>query len=197
MAKFRIRLKVQALELEVDGERQDMPAISAAVQQQMAGLVRPAMTVADGKREIEAGSQVVHEETAKPKSRPRRRTGSKAAVDLAAAQPLDFRHEPAKYANPQQAWNITDKAVWLLHVLKDLGVASEVSGPQLAATFNYNFKATGAIRPPLVTRELARAKVKVPALVGEDKTHDPSLWYVTDEGTKHAQQLIQTVLNPA
>ena len=84
-----------------------------------------------------------------------------------------------------------------MYVLKDLGVASEVGGPQLAATFNNNFKAAGAIHPPLVTRELGKAKVKNPALVGEDKKQEPSLWYLTDEGTKYSQQLIQSTLHPA
>jgi hypothetical protein len=197
MAKFRIRLKLQALELEVDGERDDIPAISAAVQQQFAGLIQPAETMADGHKQLAAAGQVIDAEVGKSKSKGKRRTGGKINSDAAAAQPLEFRHDAAKYGNPQQGWNITDKSVWFLHVLKDLKVAQEVSGPQVAATFNHHFKAAGAIHPPLVTRELSKAKVKVPALVGEDRSQDPSLWYVTDEGTKYARQLIQNMLNPA
>ena len=197
MAKFHIRLKVQALELEVDGEREDIPAISAAVQQQFAGLVKPVASMADGNRQLEAGGEVVDTESSKSRTKGRKRSGSRASVDPASAQSLEFRHDAAKYGNPQQTWNTTDKSIWLLHVLKDLGVADEVNGPQLAATFNHNFKAAGAIHPPLLTRELGKAKVRVPALVGEDKKQEPSLWYLTDEGTRYARQLIQGVLNPA
>jgi hypothetical protein len=39
MAKFRIRLKLQALDLDIDGEREYIPAITSAVQQQFAGLI--------------------------------------------------------------------------------------------------------------------------------------------------------------
>jgi len=197
VAKFRIRLKLQGLELEVDGEREDIPAISAAVQQQFAGLVQPAETMADGHKQLEAAGSVIDAEVGKSKAKGKRRVGGKINSDVTAAQPLEFRHDAAKYGNPQQAWNITDKSVWVLHVLKDLKAAPEVSGPQLAATFNHHFKAAGTIHPPHVTRELGKAKVKIPALVGEDRSQDPSRWYVTDEGTRYAQQLIQSVLNPA
>ncbi len=197
MAKFRIRLKVQALELEIDGEREDIPAITSAVQQQFSGLLQPTEAMADGRKQLEAAVQVIDGDVAKSKTKGKRRTGGKVNSDIAAAQPVEFRHDPAKYGNPQQGWNITDKSVWFMFVLKDLNVAQEVNGPQLAATFNLNFKAAGAIHPPLVTRELGKAKVKSPALVGEDKKQEPSLWYLTDEGTKHAQHLIQSALNPA
>lgn len=197
MAKFRIRLKVQALELEIDGERDDIPVITSAVQQQFAGLLQPTEAMANGHKLAEPNGQVIDLEAVKGKGKAKRRSGAKTSSDAASAQPLEFRHDPAKFGNPLQTWNITDKSVWFLYVLKTLKVADEVTGPQLAATFNHQFKAAGAIHPPLVTRELSRAKVKVPALVGEDKKQDPSLWYLTDEGTKYAQQLIQSVLSPA
>jgi len=197
MAKFRIRLKLQALELEVDGEREDIPAISSAIQQQFAGLIQPAESVADGHKQIEAPAQVVDVDLTKARSKGRPRSSGRKNADTPAAQPLDFRNDPGKYGNPQQSWNVTDKCVWFLHVLKELDVVGEVTGPQLAATFNNHFKAAGAIHPPLVTRELSKAKVRVPALVGEDKKQDPSLWYLTDEGSRYAQQLVQSVLNPA
>lgn len=73
MAKFRIRLKIQALELEVDGEREDIPAISAAVQKQLAGLVQPAETMVNGHKQLEAtGSQVIDADVTKAKTKGRR-----------------------------------------------------------------------------------------------------------------------------
>jgi len=41
MGKFRIRLKVQGLEVEVDGEREDIPAITSAVNSQLTAQVAP------------------------------------------------------------------------------------------------------------------------------------------------------------
>ncbi|MGB6688619.1 MAG: hypothetical protein WBE76_12330 [Terracidiphilus sp.] len=194
MAKFRIRLKVQALEVEIDGEREDIPAISSAVQHQFAGLLQPSVEVADGNQALIPPT--IDAETAKPKAKGRKRPSAKGAEGVAVA-PLEFRHDAAKYGNPLQGWSIADKGIWLLFVLNDSGVAKDVTGPQLAATFNLHFKAAGALHPPHVTRELGKAKVKIPALVGEDKKQDPSFWYVTTEGEKYAQQIIQAALKPA
>ena len=71
MAKFRIRLKVQGFELEVDGEREDIPAITAAVQQQLTGLVTPAESIADNHKQIEAATRVF--DAVKPKTKAPRR----------------------------------------------------------------------------------------------------------------------------
>jgi hypothetical protein len=193
MARFRIRLKLQGLELEVDGERQDIPAITAAVKQQFAGLVQPAEAMADGRKQIEAGTQVVNAEVVKPQAKSSRRRSMKPAGDGAPTQVIDFKHDPSKYGSPLQKWSVTDKCVWLLFVLEGVGGPKEVSGPQLAATFNHQFKASGRVHPPHVSRDLNKAKVQNPTNIGGDK----GVWYLTDEGKKYAQQLIQGVLNPA
>jgi hypothetical protein len=189
MAKFRIRLKLQGFELEVDGEREDLPTITAALQRELTGLIPPAETFADGNKRLEAAGQVI-DATTKPARRSSRRRAS--TDDLASTQALGFRHDPAKYGNPKQDWSVTDKCIWTLYVLEDLGQPKEVSAAQLTATFNQHFKASGKLHPPNVTRELPKAKVQNPALIGEDK----DLWYLTAAGKEHAQELI-AVLNPS
>lgn len=190
MAKFRIRLKLQGFELEVDGERADIPAITAAVQKQLTGLVQPAETFADGAKRLEASSQVI-DATTKPARRGSRKRAS--TDDSASTQALDFRHDPAKCGNPKQDWSVTDKCIWMLYVLADSGQLKEFSAPQLTATFNQQFKASGKLHPPNVTRDLAKAKGQNPALVGEDK----DLWYLTATGQEHAKELIRAVVNPS
>ena len=91
-----------------------------------------------------------------------------------------------------QTWNATEKCIWLLYVIKGTSGTKEVSGPQLAATFSHYFKPSGKLHPPHVTRDLARAKVQNPARIGEDK----GAYYLTGEGDRKAQQLIQSVLAP-
>ncbi len=187
MAKFRIRLKVQGLELEVDGEREDIPIITATVQRQLASIVEPAEVVAETPR---LGSRTDQQEPngSSGKNRtPRRRSGTpRASGD---GTPIDFRHDSSKYGNPLQTWSIIQKTLWLLYALKSQANAKEVDPAQLVATFNQQFKSTGKLHPPLVTRELGKAKVSNPAPVGEDK----GLWYLTDEGDRQAQALIQSL----
>src|SRR4051812_29201836 len=48
MAKFHIKLKLQGLELEVDGTRDDLPVLREALAQQFSGLLGPATDLADG-----------------------------------------------------------------------------------------------------------------------------------------------------
>jgi len=102
MAKFRIRLKVQALELEIDGEREDIPALGAAVRQQFAGLIKPAELTLDAKQLSngdQAGSDDADDNGAKGKGKSRRRaSGSRGGEGAATA--IDFRHDAAKYGNP-------------------------------------------------------------------------------------------------
>jgi len=195
MAKFRIRLKVQGLDLEVDGERQDLPSITRAVQQQLTSLVIPGEVITDGHKQLGDGSSngsgAAQEEENKKKRSVRR--SPRGGGDGAPAVAIEFRHDPAKYGNPVQGWGVTEKCIWLLYVIKGITGTEEVSGPALAATFNQYFKPAGKIHPPHVTRDLAKLKVQNPAPIGEDKGN----YYLTDEGDKQAQQLIQVALNPA
>jgi hypothetical protein len=193
MPKFRIRLKVQGLELEVDGEREDIPAITSAVRRQITGLIVPAEIMADGHKELGDGGRASEaEDEGKSKAKARKRA-PRTTGDGGAGQAIDFRHDSAKYGSPKQDWSVTEKSIWLLYVIGSITGNKEISGPQIAATFNSNFKAAGRIHPPHVSRDLGRAKVQSPAPVGEDKT----LWYLTDEGERQAQELIKGVLNTA
>jgi hypothetical protein len=204
MGKLEIKFKLTGLEFEIKGESEDVIAKAAAMQQQVQGMFGAIGAVTNGASAATSppaqngASTKLIETTAAPvqngnrgKRAPRRNTGGRGSVE-----PVSFRHEASKYGNPVQSWGNTEKCIWLLHVLKEMVVANEISGPHLAATYNHHFKATGTVRPSHATRELGRAKVKNPALVGEDKRQDPSLWYLTDEGEKYARELIASVLNP-
>ena len=87
--------------------------------------------------------------------------------------------------NPLQSWSFIEKSIRLLAVIKGITGTKEVSGPQVAATFNHYFKQAGKVHPPNVSRDLGLAKVANPAPVGEDK----GMWYLTDEGDRQAADL--------
>jgi hypothetical protein len=195
MAKFRMRLKIQGFELEVDGEREDIPAITSAIQSQFAGLIQPAEMMVDGQKQLADPAKTIEGDTSKNGARPagKKRPGAaKSSTGGGPTQPIELRHDAATYGNPLQSWSVTDKSIWMLAVIKGSTNTAEVAGPQVAATFNQYFKQAGKVHPPNVTRELGTAKVQNPAPVGEDK----GLWYLTAEGDRQAQVLIQSVLNP-
>lgn len=193
MGKFKVHLKVQALELEIEGERPDIPAISTAVSRQITNLIQPAAALTSGEEPHSTAPVIDAEIDSGKKLRPSRKrpSGSRSSGD-AGVQAIEFRHDPEKYGNPQQSWTVTQKAIWLLYVLKGIQGMNEVSAAQLVATFNEKFKKAKTIHPPHLPRDLGTAKVQNPAPVGENK----GMWYLTNEGDRQAQQLIQGVLAP-
>jgi len=123
-------------------------------------------------------------------SRAARRRAAKATSEGGQGEPLEYRHDSSTYGNPQQSWNQLEKVAWLLSVIKGLNGVAEVSAAQLVATFNQHYKPSGKLHLPTLTRDLGKAKVQNPPWVGEDK----GLWYLTEEGERQAQQLIQNTL---
>jgi hypothetical protein len=189
MGKFRIRLKLQGLELEVDGDREDIPAITTAVSNQLTGMIIPAENFADGRKQLIDGANNgagVSGDDDKKKDRRGRRGGSRGSGEPAAAA-IEYKHDGVKYGNPVQGWTLEEKCIWLLYILKKIANINEVSGPQLAATFNQYFKPAGKIHPPHVTIKLGKKKLENPPPIGEDKGN----YYLTDEGEKQADQLIK------
>lgn len=190
MAKFRVRVKLQGFELEVDGEREDIPAITSAVQRQISGMVTPAQ-LANGSDPSESENPKTIDAEKKPTTRSvRRRSGSRSSEP--AASPIEFRHDSSKFGNPLQTWGVAEKSIWLLYVVKEITRTAEISGPQIAATFNQYFKQAKRLHPPNVTRDLGKLKVQNPSPIGEDK----NLFYLTQEGEKRAKELIQSILSP-
>jgi hypothetical protein len=196
MAKFKIKMKLAGLELDIEGSREDIPLIAANLGQQLTGLIEPAVAIASGEEPIapppvHAPTLHVVEEVRKRKRRAPAPSRSPESIETVNA-PLDFRHDPAKYGSPKQAWKTADKAIWLLHV-----VEQELSGTVLVGTFNKHFKQAGTITVSNANRDLGRLKSKSPAVVGEDTTKNPSQWFLTDEGKRQALKLVGDALGRA
>lgn len=192
MAKFRIKMKLQGLELEVEGNRDDVPVITHHLGSQLTGLLQSPGQIIEGKAprvNVDARPTIVLEPR---KGRRRRVSGGNGAVESEREEPLDWRHDPSKYGTPKQEWNTAQKAVWLLYVAGQEAACSEISGIRIAETFNKHFKQSGTIRAHNVNRDLGKLKVKKQGHppVSEDTTKDPAVWFLTEEGIRNAQELI-------
>lgn len=198
MAKFRMKLKLQGLELEIEGAREDASLISRNIGQQMAGLLQPAGAIVDG--------DVLNDETppvqiinasngTSPKKIRRRKQASTAQNDDDSSAAVDFKHEPQKYGNPRQEWKTAQKAVWLIYVVKEVTGIAEMTTRSIVETFNKHFRQSGTITTSNTSRDLGRLKAKEkPSPVGEDTTKTPAPWYLTEEGRKRAQELVGEAL---
>lgn len=198
-SKFKIRLKVQSLELEVEGSRDDIPVIAHNVGQQIAGLFQPAVGIVEGSApEINqpalpfTEAQLVSPQNGSKKKTPSRPRASKPPVsgNGAKVDAIDWRHDPAKWGNPQQDWSTSDKSIWLLYVVANETEKKALPSQQLVQTFNKHFYQAGRIRTQNINRDLGAKKRQKMPLVGEDTTQTPSTWFLTHEGDKKAQELI-------
>lgn len=201
MAKFRMKLKMQALELEIEGAREDASLINRNIGQQIAGLLQPVTDIIEGEVTVERATTLSTPAQALnggSKKARRKRQGIPTSGEAESASAIDFVLSPERYGSPTQQWSTSDKTVWLLYVLDANQCGNEFSTRTIVETFNKHFKQSGTIKTGNVNRDLGRLKtVSKPPLVGENTTKTPSTWYLTDEGRKRAQALITDALGEA
>jgi hypothetical protein len=197
MSKFKFKLKLQGLELEMEGSREDIPLIAQNLGNQLTGLIQPAADMAEGKANGEPTPLTINhsnlDATDKKKTRKRRpnsngSTGSSNATD---AKPIEWTHDSSKYGTPQQTWNTAKKSIWTMYVASQELQLDQLTAPQITDTFNRKFKQAGQIRGANVSRDLGNLKMKSPAQVGEDTTKSVSEWFLTAAGIEQAQEAIK------
>jgi hypothetical protein len=193
VTKFRVKMKLQGLELEIEGAREDASLISRNIGDQISALMRPAGAIIEGEMARPRGPMaqidaVPHDAVAK-KSRKRKASNS-SHPETEAASAVDFNHSVESYGNPKQEWKTADKSLWLLFVLRESMQMNQLSTRVIVETFNKHFKQSGTVTTSNVTRDLGRLKTKErPAPIGEDTTKSPSEWFLTEEGIKRAKNL--------
>ncbi|MDF3154382.1 hypothetical protein P3C58_20595 [Mesorhizobium sp. XAP10] len=204
MSKFKIKMKLQGFELEIEGSKDDIPLIAQNVGQQIAGLIQPSAAIVEGDP-LSTGNGRQHPLTIDNSDRdvtksrkPRRTKRSGGEPQNSVETPtIEWRHDPAKYGNPKQDWNAASKALWLIYVVSQELEYAQLSVTQISNTFNRKFKQSGTIRPSNISRDLGTFKTKNPALVGDDTTKSSTEWFPTDAGIRKVQELIVETLSPA
>lgn len=194
MGKYKVKLKITGFEMEIEGSREDVPMISGNLARQLGGFLQPASSIVEGEIiEPEAANSQLPlpgvEHVPSKKQRKRRNfTGSKPN-DSGDSKAIDWIHDSNKYGIPAQSWTTAQKAMWILYVTNEIGMASEATAGVLTETYNKHFRQFGPIFVNNVARDLGKAKGK--KQVGENATQSPSTWFLLDEGTKYVQSLIE------
>lgn len=206
MSKFRIRMKLTGFELEVEGTREDVPLIAQSLGRQLTGLLEPASQIVDGELlpNVKTASPALSTNIAQDSTnrrKPRRRAVGVAGTGVTGANEraaLDWRHDPQKYGTPRQEWSSSQKILFTLYVAgQETGVGDMTTG-QIRATFNKHFRQAGQLLRQNMSRDLAKLKAgrkgEQPE-VSEDTTKNPATWFLTEAGTRGAQQLVTAALN--
>jgi hypothetical protein len=209
MAQARIKLKLSGfkvevgnLEVELMGERNEMPQLKDAALQHVRGLLGPAAQVVEGataqaQRTLPFGdgSPAVEERgDSQLASRPRAARRAKAAsgknVAKANAASLEWKPDTQRFGEPKVTWSNFDKGAWLLHFYSKEQGAGGLAAGVIAATFNKHFARAKQIVLAYLTRDLQRNAKSARPQVSEDSTQDPTVWHLTDFGAHHVEELI-------
>lgn len=202
MSKIKIKMKLTGFELEIEGSRDDVPAISQSLGRQLASLMQPPEALINGDTPPAGippaaalpAAEGNNDVGTRRKPRRRKSTAPNGITDVEDNSAVNWRHDPTKYGSPSQSWSTATKALWTLYVVSHETDEKELSGRRIAATFNKHFRQAKEITVPNTNRDLGRQKLRRPSLVSEDTTKSPSAWYLTEEGSKHVQALIAEAL---
>lgn len=176
MSKFSIKIKLQGLEIEVEGAQENAPRLAQRVGEQIGDLIKPSLLLEAGKN---GGATLDVESPADDKGKPRKRKPGSGGVK-GSTEDVPFTHDPSTHGSPSQAWTTVQKAIWFLHAAAP---ANPVSGGSIAKAFNKQFKSAGAIVGSNVTQGLEKEKLKgASASVGADMAEGTPRYYLTEAG---------------
>jgi hypothetical protein len=190
-SRFKVKLK---LELEIEGTRDDVPLITEAVGQQVAGMLSPTSSIVEG--EI---TEVHDEPKAQPATMPSpakksrtRKTRQSQPIEQNETTFPEWIHDPSKWGTPKQEWNAATKSLWLLYVIsKETGI-KELTPAQIESNFNAKFQDAKMIHSNNISRDLGKlAKSPSNPPVGKNG----KAWYMTQSGEKQALSLIAEALD--
>ncbi|HVJ08915.1 MAG TPA: hypothetical protein VM554_11060 [Acidisarcina sp.] len=190
MGKFRVKVKLTGLEIEVEGDREFAPEIAQNVSQQLGKVLQAPALIGAAKN----GSGVVIDVEEVPSNgarQPRRRKpGSgraSASSNGAASSAINWEHDAARFGTPKQDWKAVQKIAWLLYVLEEsTGQKVELTPTQVENTFNGKFRSAGLIRRGNVARDLGNNSDQFGEVEGK--------WFLKDVGRQAAIKLVAETL---
>jgi len=174
MSKYKVKFKLQGLEFEIEGEKDDIPSIANGVRNQFAALLSP-VDATEPKTTVQLPPMPITIDGVSRKKGAKRSPGS---TKTGATQDLPvLQHNAEKFGAPVQSWKAVDKAFWLLRVVTDQTEVKELSGTALAELFGKYFRRKGSLRPSNISRDFGKAS----KLVMENTNVDPAVCYWLDE----------------
>lgn len=198
MNKLKLSFKIKELELQVEGTREEVATITNSIGRQFQGLMQPTGSMGEPQALSNAPLQITEDgEVTEIKNTPKKKRPATGQSKVEKAKALELKNDPAKYGAPIQSWSALDKAVWLLYIVQTIHGIIELSASEISETFNKHFKQQGQIRSSNISRDFGTKKAGAKAIVGENANVYPAKWFLTEEGTKLAQKLIQSLKNQA
>jgi len=187
MSKFTVKIKLQNLEIQVEGSREDVPRIARRVGDQFGSLVNPAL-LAEVNPEHTGAATDPNGNASETKSRGKRKSGSSSSKS--PADELTLSVDSSRYGSPSQDWTTTQKSIWFLYVVGQTTSTKEMTAYSIAKNFNAHFKSAGAINAGNVSKGLEKERLKgKDATVGANTGGGAAKYFLTDAGNSFANRL--------
>src|SRR5258708_32521801 len=166
MSKFTIKVKLQGLEIEVEGTREDAPKIYQQIGKQVSGLLQSPAVLASGNGSSVLEGEVIDDGAGKKTKKPRKtNSGTRTPAD-----DLSLPHDPEKYGTPQQAWTTAQKSIWFLYVVAKQTSVAQLTAYSIAKNFNRYFKAPGQLNGGNLMKGMKKERLKTTATANPDIT---------------------------
>ncbi len=187
MSKFTIKVKLQGLEIEVEGTKEDAPRIAQHLGKQIGTLLQSPAALASGNVSPIIDADVVESQngtgSTKKKIKKSGGGGTKASADEVSFVP------DSQYGSPQQGWTTAQKSIWFLYIVEKQASITQLTAYSIAKNFNKYFKVSGAINGGNVMKGLEKERLKTPPTVGADQTSGTSKYFLTTAGKTVAEKL--------
>jgi hypothetical protein len=187
MSKFTVKVKLQGLEIEVEGTREDAPKIASALGKQIGGLLQAPAALASGNGAPTIDAEAIEANSGAGQRRKTKRTGAGGGARTSADE-INFVPDP-QYGVPQQDWTMAQKAIWFLYLTEKQINVTQLTAYSIAKNFTKYFKVSGAIDSGNVSKGLEKERVKSPPTVGADQTGGSTKYFLVQAGKALAGKL--------
>jgi hypothetical protein len=186
MSKFKLRVKLSGLEIEVEGDREHAPQIADHIGHQLSQMMQPAALIEAPENHHEGGATVEAQTTPNGSraTRRRRRSGKSGTGVVSEATPITtWDHNTDRFGTPLQEWKSVQKIAWMLLVIERTnGTKADMTVTQIANAFNEKFRSSGMIHRGNVSRDLGNASDQFGEMEGR--------WFLKEKGREAAEKLI-------
>src|SRR5690606_38102695 len=113
-SRFKMKIKLQGLEVEIEGVREDASLITKNLGGQISGMLQPVTQIINGATDAPQGPDTIDPQiidNSPKKSRKKRSPSAASPGNKDESAALDFSTNPEKFGAPRHAWKTAEKAI--------------------------------------------------------------------------------------
>jgi hypothetical protein len=156
MSKFRVKVELQGLKFEIEGDREIGSTIAQNVANQIANVMQPAALLEAPKNGQNGHGHVVVDAAPGIPVRKRRKSPAKSggSADGDGAPVVNWNHDPTKWGAPLQTWKQPQKINWLLHVVEQETGKKDLAPAEMVDIFRLKFRDAGLLHRGNIPKNL-------------------------------------------